>query len=325
MKGSYLNLHASGELASRAEEAVARLCECAMCPRECRVDRPGGELGSCNTGRLAQIASWNLHFGEEAPLVGESGSGTIFFAHCNLGCAFCQNWDISLSTDGFEEALPEQLALLMLQLQEQGAANINFVTPSHVAAQILEALPIAADRGLTLPLVYNSSGYDSLDTLRLLDGVVDIYMPDTKFWSSGPARKYCNAPDYPDRARAALKEMHRQVGDLILDDRGLAERGMLVRHLVMPEDLAETASWMEFLAQELSPQTYVNVMDQYRPCGDAEKHPEIATAPSRAQCEHARAAAREAGLTRLDDRSERQAWVLMDKLRGMMGDDPGGQ
>lgn len=309
----YLHLHASGELARRAEAALARLAACDLCPRGCRVDRTAGELGFCRTGRLAQVASYDLHFGEEAPLVGEHGSGTIFFAQCNLDCVFCQNWDISQGPDSFPEATPDALARVMCDLQAQGALNINLVSPSHVAAQILEALSLACAMGLDLPLVWNSSGYDSLETLRLLDGVVDIYMPDAKFWTPEPAARFCRAPDYPDVARAAIREMHRQVGDLTLDGQGVAQSGLLVRHLVMPGGLAGSQGWLDFLAEDIGPGTYLNVMDQYRPCGQAHAYPELCGRPSTEEVAAVRRAARGLGL-RLDDRHERQAMWFMRRL-----------
>ena len=300
MTASYLALHASGELSRRAEAALARLAACDLCPRECGIDRTAGELGFCRTGRLAQATSADLHFGEEAPLVGERGSGTIFFAQCNLDCVFCQNWDISQGGP-WPETTARDLALAMIALQEKGAANVNFVTPSHVAAQILEALPLAVDMGLRLPLIWNCGGYESLSTLRLLDGVVDIYMPDAKFTDPEAARAYCRAPDYPERAREAIREMHRQVGDLVLDASGLAVRGLLVRHLVMPGRLGDSLAWLRFLAEEVSPRTYVNVMPQYRPCGQAGHYPELASRPSSGEIEAARTEAVRLGL-RLDER-----------------------
>jgi len=314
MTPGYLQLHESGKLETRRDEALARLADCAMCPRQCGVNRLEDETGVCRTGRLARVASFNLHFGEEAPLVGEQGSGTIFFAGCNLGCVFCQNWEISHSVEDIVAATPEQLAGIMRSLQDQGAHNINLVTPSHVVAQVLEALPMAADMGLRVPLVYNSSGYDSLATLELLDGVVDIYMPDVKFWDSEPAQKYCKAPDYPARARDVLKAMHGQVGDLELDGHGVAQRGLLVRHLVMPGGAGGTEAWMQFISREISPSTYINVMDQYRPCGQAGEHAEIDRSLDALEYESALEAARAAGLTRLDDRESRlsrQLWRLL--------------
>lgn len=287
-----------------------------MCPRACGVNRLEDEEGRCLTARAARVASFNLHFGEEAPLVGEGGSGTIFFAGCNLGCVFCQNHDISHGVDGSTAATPEQLAGIMRSLQDQGALNINFVTPSHVVAQILEALPLAVEMGLRLPLIYNSSGYDSVDTLRLLHGVVDIYMPDVKFWEQAPAARYCDAPDYARRARQALREMYRQVGDLRFDAEGIAVRGLLVRHLVMPGGAAGSAEWMRFLAEEISRETYVNVMDQYRPCGRAGDYPELLRGVTPEEYEAARHTALASGLHRLDDREARWSRQMWRLLRG---------
>ncbi|QJB55886.1 radical SAM protein [Pseudodesulfovibrio sp. zrk46] len=302
MKPAYLVLHEAGELAGRIKTALARLGECRMCPRSCGVDRLNDERGFCGVGRKSVVASYNAHFGEEDPLVGEHGSGTIFFAGCNLGCRFCQNHDISSDPTAGLEADPDELAGVMLSLQKQGCHNINFVTPSHVVAQILEALPIAIEYGLTVPLVYNTSSYDSLDSLALLDGVVDIYMPDIKMWDSKHATKFLRAADYPDHARAAVREMHRQVGDLIVDESGIAERGLLVRHLVMPEDVAGTAHWMKFLA-DISRNTYLNMMDQYHPCAEAVAMPPIDRMLTRDEYDAALAEADEFGLTRLDVRS----------------------
>lgn len=316
MPAAYLQLHEQGRLEELRDAALKRLGPCELCPRACGVNRLEEETGFCQTGRLARVASFNLHFGEEAPLVGEQGSGTIFFAGCNLGCVFCQNYDISHTVADSVAATPEQLAGIMRSLQDQGALNINFVTPSHVVAQILEALPIAVDMGLRVPLVFNTSGYDSLETLQLLEGVMDIYMPDVKFWDQEPARRYCQAPDYPEHARAALREMHRQSGDLQLDDQGIAKQGLLVRHLVMPDDLAGTAGWMKFIAKEISEETYINVMDQYRPCGAVETNPELQRGLKGQEYSQALQAAREAGLQRLDDRGERlsrQLWRLLQR------------
>jgi putative pyruvate formate lyase activating enzyme len=260
-----------------------------------------GELGFCETGRKAAVASYNAHFGEEAPLVGRSGSGTIFLSSCNLLCTFCQNNEISHGKEG-AEVEPEQMALMMVQLSSAGCHNINFVTPTHVVPQILEALPHAVERGLRVPLVYNSSGYDSAETLGLLDGVFDIYMPDFKFWDNRWAERYCQASDYREVAMAALREMHRQVGDLVVDEAGIAQRGLLVRHLVMPNQVAGTESIMEFLSKEISPKTYVNVMDQYRPCGSAHRDEFINRRLHSTEYRHAVKAAETAGLERLDER-----------------------
>ena len=260
-----------------------------------------GELGFCETGRKAAVASCNAHFGEESPLVGRSGSGTIFLSSCNLLCTFCQNQEISHGKEGAEVG-PEQMALMMVQLSRAGCHNINFVTPTHVVPQILEALPYAVETGLRVPLVYNSSGYDSAETLKLLDGVFDIYMPDFKFWDNRWAGKYCQAPDYREVAIAALREMHRQVGDLVVDEAGIAHRGLLVRHLVMPNQVAGTEEIMEFLAEEISPNTYVNVMDQYKPCGSAHRDEFISRRLHSTEYRDAVTAAKKAGLERLDER-----------------------
>jgi len=248
------------------------------------------------------VSSYAPHFGEESPLVGFRGSGTIFFTHCNLLCNFCQNYDISHDERG-QEVTSEELADFMIHLQDIGCHNINFVTPSHVVPQILAALEIAINSGLQTPLVFNTSAYDKVETLKLLDGIVDIYMPDFKFWDQETASQLCTAPDYPERARMAVKEMHRQVGDLQINDLGIAERGLLVRHLVMPEKLAGTGEIMNFLASEISANTYVNIMPQYRPCGSAFTVDKIARSITREEYYEALDAARKEGITRLDDRN----------------------
>jgi len=298
---SYLALHAAGGLQAKIDVARERLKECVMCPRRCKVNRLADERGVCRTGRLAVVSSYDPHFGEESPLVGSGGSGTIFFTNCNLHCVFCQNYAISHEGAGIETP-DEQLAAMMVSLQKQGCHNINFVTPSHVVAQILAALPLAIAKGLNVPLVYNTSGYDAVETIRLLEDVVDIYMPDFKFWNTQSAKRYAKAADYPVRAREAIREMHRQVGDLVIDDQGIAVRGLLVRHLVMPESLDETREIMRFLASEISTDTYVNVMDQYHPCGRAFEYPPLDRLLTHEEYEEAVGYAREAGLHRLDDR-----------------------
>ena len=258
-------------LAERAKEALTRLESCDLCPRTCGVNRVDGELGFCRTGRHAIVSSYGPHFGEEPPLVGAHGSGTIFFAGCNLGCIFCQNYDISHLMHG-SAASAQELADIMVNLQQRGCHNINFVSPSHVVAQILESLPVAYERGLKVPLVYNCGGYDSLETLKLLDGVMDIYMPDAKYADEKTARELSHVPNYPEVMKAALKEMHRQVGDLELDRRGIATRGLLIRHLVLPNGLAGTQDIMRFIARDLSTDSYVNVMAQYHPVYKAYEH-----------------------------------------------------
>lgn len=298
---TYLKLHRDGVLRERAREAVERMRQCRLCPRECGVNRLEDEQGFCQTGRRALVSSAGPHFGEESPLVGSHGSGTIFFSSCNLLCSFCQNYDISHLREG-AEVDADRLAGAMLQLAQGGCHNINLVTPSHVVPQILEALVAAAESGLSVPLVYNTGGYDSVETLRLLDGVVDIYMPDFKFWDNAWAERFCYAGDYRERAMEALQEMHRQVGDLAIDEAGVAVRGLLVRHLVMPGGVAGTQGVMQFLAREISRDTYVNVMDQYRPCWEAHKTPAINRRITVEEYDQALEAARQAGLHRLDNR-----------------------
>ncbi len=301
---AYLDLYERGGFSERIEQAYAILSDCSLCPRDCRVNRLAGETGVCKTGRWPLVSSYGPHFGEEDPLVGKGGSGTIFITNCNLLCIFCQNHDISHQARG-EELAVEGLAEIMIRLQNQGCHNINFVTPTHVTPMILEALPLAVERGLNLPLVYNSSGYDKASSLRLLDGVFDIYMPDFKFWDAEPAERYMDAPDYPQRAREALREMSRQVGVLTLDEQSVAQRGLLVRHLVMPEGKAGTRGIMHFIHDELSADTYVNIMPQYRPCHEAHRFPEIDRPLTDREYEEALRIAREEGITRLDRRERR--------------------
>lgn len=304
------------ELQKRADRAVRRLQDCRLCPRDCGVDRLRDKWAACKTGRHASVSNHFAHFGEEDCLRGWNGSGTIFFSHCNLRCVFCQNYDISQGiapprravAAGSEQARlgspPAALASMMLELQARGCHNINFVTPEHVVPQILEALVIAIDQGLCLPLVYNTSGYDSLESLALMDGIVDIYMPDFKYWSPNLSRTYLKAEDYPEAARRVIREMHRQVGDLVVDPSGLAQRGVLIRHLVMPGALNETRRILEWILSELGPDTYVNLMDQYHPAGkvDGNRYCEINRCLTREEYRAAWALARELGLRRLDER-----------------------
>jgi|UniRef100_A0A7C5EWL1 putative pyruvate formate lyase activating enzyme len=304
----YLETYRLGLLDGKIQAASDILNQCTLCPHRCMVDRHHGERGLCRTGDQPVVSSYGPHFGEEDPLVGRRGSGTIFFTHCNLFCIFCQNWEISHGGEG-EEITARDLAAIMVYLQKQGCHNINFVTPSHQVAQILEALPYAIEGGLNVPLVYNTGGYDAVETLKILDGVIDIYMPDFKFWDPEVAGQLCAAADYPEVARAAFKEMYRQVGDLVLDENGIAQRGLLVRHLVLPDNLAGTREVMKFLAEELSPNTYVNVMAQYRPCGRAFEHPSLNRFPTQEELAQAHRAAREAGLTRLDRREKLFRWL----------------
>ncbi|WP_321492323.1 radical SAM protein [uncultured Desulfobacter sp.] len=294
---AYIETKEKGLLRNKISTARKMLKSCQICPRACKVDRLSGELGECATGEDALVSSFNAHFGEEPPLVGALGSGTIFFTHCNLKCNFCQNYDVSHGGEGEECALG-QLAGMMLILQNNGCHNINLVTPTHVVPQILSALDMAIEGGLRIPLVYNSSGYDNVETLELLEGVIDIYMPDFKFWDPKVAEQTCNAPDYPKVAAKAIVEMHRQVGDLQLDENGIATRGLIVRHLVMPSGFSGTGEVMSFIADHISKDTYVNIMDQYRPCGAALHVEELAQSVSETQFKNAVQQAKNAGIRR---------------------------
>jgi len=305
---AYLALLHSGELKRRVQAAYDHLHDCDFCGRECRVDRYE-QVGACRTGVRALVSSSGPHLGEEDPLRGHRGSGTVFFAWCNLNCQFCQNYDISQLGHG-QKVEPEDIASMMLSLQARGCHNINLVSPTHVVAPILAALLIAAEAGLRLPLVWNTGGYDSLAALALLDGVVDIYMPDMKYADAETGHKYSKVADYPAVNQAAVKEMHRQVGDLVLDRDGIALRGLLVRHLVLPEGLAGTPEIARFLAEEISRDTYVNVMDQYRPCYNAATLPPLARPLTRAEYDGAIQQAREASLHRFDKREPRFLRVL---------------
>ncbi len=272
---SYLKLYETGELRERVERAREMSRRCVLCPRACLANRLEGEVGECGVGRFALLSSYGPHFGEEDVLRGWRGSGTVFFAGCNMRCVYCQNYEISQLRFG-REVGPEGLAQVFLEVQAMGCHNLNLVTPSHVVWQILEALLIAVERGFRLPIVYNTSSYDSLQSLRLLDGVVDIYMPDLKYSDSRTALKYSGVKGYWEVARKAVKEMYRQVGDLVLDENGLAKRGVLIRHLVLPNDVAGSKRVMEFIAKELSKDAWVNVMAQYYPTYRAWEYPEIA-------------------------------------------------
>ena len=301
---AYLQLHGKGLLRQRVDMALTELEDCCACPRDCHVNRLRDERKVCNTGRHAVVSSAFAHFGEENCLRGWRGSGTIFFGLCNLRCVFCQNWDISQQANG-QVLDPEKIADLMLALQDQGCHNINFVTPEHVAPQVLEAVAAAVPRGLRLPIVYNTSAYDALSSLRLMDGIVDIYMPDFKFWHKESARHLGKAKDYPERARTAIKEMHRQVGVLRTGKDGLAKRGVLVRHLVMPGMLDETEAICNWLANDLSPDTFMNLMNQYRPefqVTQFEKYAAVNRRPTRGEIVQAKQLAQASGLWRFDTR-----------------------
>ena len=309
---AYVDLALSGEIDRRAAEARELLGpRCVVCPRGCKVDRREDEKGLCAIGRHAVVASYFHHFGEEDCLRGWRGSGTIFFSGCNLRCVFCQNHDISWEVRG-EHVTPERLAGMMLELQAEGCHNVNWVTPEHVVPQILEAVPLAVAGGLRLPIVYNTSSYDSVDSLRLMEGIVDVYMPDFKVWTRERARTYLKRPDYGDVARETVKEMHRQVGDLVLDDHGLARRGLILRHLIMPGQLDETDAILRFVAEELGTGTYVNLMAQYYVSGKVGQdgqYLEIARGIYREEYEQALALAQELGL-RLDARSRSDGRAL---------------
>ena len=302
---AYLAAFRSGALADKGDRAREELRACRACPRNCGIDRMANRTAACYTGRHAAVSSFFPHHGEEDCLRGHAGSGTIFFARCNLRCVFCQNWDISQDKTAGREVTPSRLAGMMLGLQAQGCHNINLVTPEHVAPQIVEALPEAIAGGLRLPLVYNTSAYDALSSLELMDGLVDIYMPDFKYWHPEQAFSYLRARDYPQAARAAIAEMHRQVGDLVLDGNGLATRGILLRHLVMPGALEDTRAILRWVAAELSPRTWVNLMAQYRPVYRARKHAALNRQPWPEEYREALDIAREEGLMRLDSRARR--------------------
>lgn len=296
---SYQQMHLVGVLKTRAEKARAMMEACCLCPHCCRVNRLAGEVGQCRVAEQVLVSSYGPHFGEESPLVGRHGSGTIFFTYCNLHCVFCQNHSISQSGEG-TPVNSETLARIMLSLQERGCHNINLVSPTHVVPYILDALDLAASRGLNLPLVYNSGGYDSPETLQLLDGIVDIYMPDMKYSDNRTGKKLSGVKDYAKVNRTAVKEMHRQVGDLLIDEQGITRRGLLVRHLVLPNGLAGTEQTMSYLTQEISADTYVNIMAQYRPCYRADTMPKISRPVNVREFREAIKLARSCGIRRLD-------------------------
>jgi len=301
---AYLVMLKSGELDNRAKQAYQHLEDCDLCARYCHMNRRKTLKGAvCQTGERAVVNSFGPHHGEEDPLRGWRGSGTIFFSWCNLRCVFCQNWEISHKGQG-HEVEPDELAGMMLALQRQGCHNINLVSPSHVVAQIISAVEIAARSGLRLPLVYNTGGYDSPEALALLDGIIDIYMPDMKYGDSSIARRYSRVRNYVEYNRTAVKEMHRQVGDLVLDEHGIAQRGLLIRHLVLPENLAGTEQVLAFIAREISPYTYLNLMDQYHPCYRARENPPLDRPLRAGEFETALAMAAKYGLHRLDQRPQ---------------------
>ncbi len=297
---AYLRLERSGELVHRAQELYSIYRRCRLCPRQCGADRTKDQRGICSSTARAKVYSAHPHFGEERPLVGRGGSGTIFFSNCNLLCVFCQNWQINHRGDG-AYANDEAIARLMIDLQQSGCHNINLVTPTHIVPSIVRALRVAIQRGLCVPLVYNCGGYEPVEVIKLLEGIVDIYLPDFKYTDGAMAEEYSRgARDYPERAAAAIEEMHRQVGELAVDEQGTALRGLLIRHLVLPENIAGTDKFVDFVARRLSRSTYVNLMAQYRPEHQASKHPPLNRRTTTAEYRQAVRWAKEAGLTRLD-------------------------
>ncbi len=298
MKASYLKLLKSGELEKRTRQALSNLGECRMCPHQCGTDRTAGETGFCQIGAMAMYSSFGAHFGEERPISGTKGSGTVFFSGCNMRCIYCQNFEVSQGLEG-HGVTGEFLALFFLSLQEEGCHNINLVTPSHVVPQILEAVLIAAREGLKIPLVYNSGGYDSLSTLQLLDGIIDIYMPDIKYSDNRTALELSKVKNYWHTCQKAVREMFRQVGNLRTNRRGIAQRGLLIRHLVLPGGLSGTAEVMRFISRDISKDAVVNLMDQYRPCASASSRPPLDRPLYPEEFQEALEHARAAGLTKV--------------------------
>ncbi|WP_028841041.1 radical SAM protein [Thermodesulfobacterium hveragerdense] len=300
---SYLKLMETGEIDKRIEILYAKLESCDLCPNRCGVNRLKGERGFCKVLDKPMISSYGPHFGEERPLVGENGSGAIFFTYCNMACVYCQNWEISHLGEGDVLGV-EDLAKIMIILQVWGCHNINLVTPTHQVPFIVKAIKLAAEMGLQLPIVYNCGGYESLETLRLLEDIVDIYMPDIKYLDDKIALKLSKVKNYSSVVREAVKEMHRQVGDLVIEG-SIAKRGLIVRHLVLPEDVSQTEEVIKFIAEEVSKDTYFNLMDQYRPCGDAWKYPPLDRKITQEEWKRALSWAKKYGLKRLDDRRAR--------------------
>jgi putative pyruvate formate lyase activating enzyme len=299
IKVRYTDLYNKGMLQQRAIELTEKLSDCTLCPRNCGVNRLENEKGICNTGRKAMVSSYSVHFGEERPLVGQYGSGTIFFTNCNLLCSFCQNYDISHLGRGVEVD-DNELAAMMTDLQERGCHNINLVTPSHVVPQIVSALAVAAGEGLNVPVVFNTGSYDKVSTLKALEGVIDIYMPDFKFWTGGLSTETCDAGDYRKVAIKAISEMHRQVGDLEFKEMGIARSGLLVRHLVMPGYPGETRKILQHIADSVSRNTYVNIMPQYYPCGEVLRSDKLGRTLRPAEHREAIDYAKAIGLQRID-------------------------
>lgn len=296
---AYLRLERSGELARRARELFSIYRACRLCPRQCGVNRLKGEKGVCSSTSRAKVYSAHPHFGEERPLVGRGGSGTIFFSNCNLLCVFCQNWEINHRGDG-SYVSDGQIGRLMIDLQETGCHNINVVTPTHIVPNIVQGLRSAIARGLRIPIVYNCGGYEPVEIIKLLDGIVDIYLPDYKYTDGAMSEKYSTgARDYPEAAAAAIEEMYRQVGDLLVDENGIALHGLIIRHLVLPHNIAGTDKFVQFVAKKLSPSTCVNIMEQYRPAHQAHKYPELSRRLTRAEFQQALEWAHASGLSPL--------------------------
>lgn len=308
---SYKKLLKNNSFQERIDKAYKILESCNLCPRNCHINRLKGRKGYCGGDDRMIVSSYGPHYGEESPLVGTGGSGTIFLANCNLKCIFCQNYDISHEERGQEKS-PEELAMIMKGLQEEGCLNINFVTPTHYLPYIIEGIKIAGENGLNLPIVWNCGGYESPEIIKLLEDIVDIYMPDFKFYDDNVASKMINTKDYFLMAGESLKEMHRQVGDLLIE-KGIAKRGILIRHLVMPENMAGTKEVMKFIAG-ISKNSYVNIMDQYRPCYKAHNMSEINRRITPSEYRKAVEDAKEAGITRLDRKEDRYGWlnILID-------------
>ncbi len=296
----YLSLARKGRLSERVSELAAFYERCHLCPRDCRVNRAAGEKGVCQAGAKVKISSAFAHFGEERPLVGQRGSGTIFFSHCGLRCVFCQNYSISIEGEGVEIS-DDRLAETMIKVQEFGCHNVNLVTPTHFVPSIVKALARAVELGLKIPLVYNTSGFETPEVLALLDGIIDIYLPDLKYMSPVSSSRFSSgAYNYPYYAKLAVKEMHRQVGELVTDGQGIAVKGVILRHLIMPNHVAGTQEFIKFVASEVSPKTYVNLMAQYRPEYQAKDYPEISRRLTRKELAEAREWAKKYGLSRLD-------------------------
>lgn len=296
---SYLELEKKGLLSERVEKLYSHYENCTLCPRDCRVNRKEGQTGKCQATAKVKVSSAFPHFGEEAPLVGQKGSGTIFFSNCGLRCIYCQNYEISLEGEGVEIS-DERLAETMIKVQKMGCHNINLVTPTHYSPSIVHAVQLAIPKGLRIPLVYNTGGYEKPEILKLLDGIVDIYLPDCKYMDPQHAAKYSSeAYNYPHYAKLALKEMHRQVGDLNVDGKGIAVRGLMVRHLILPNRIAGTEEFLKFAAENLSKNTYINLMAQYRPEYKASEYPEISRRIKSSEYAEAKKWAKKYGLNRL--------------------------